>query len=157
MHMAIDFPARRCPRGAVEPPSMNSAHCRFGHSGAFRWKCGRATALRWLGRCRFLFAGADFCVALVSPPSAQAPPMAEALDSNRQSAARTRHIPIHNEGGGGLFASLEPRARLARVPKIGKMHRRHVNSSRMQNATSVSVQKSAVTAICVRRDRSARR
>ena len=64
------------------------------------------TALRWLGRCRFLFAGAKFFVALVSPPSAQAPPMPEALDSNRQNAVRIRHIPIPNEGDGGLFASL---------------------------------------------------
>ena len=66
----------------------------------------RATALRWLGRCRFLFAGAYFSVALVSSPSAQAPPMAEALDSNPHGPTRTRQVPIDNAGDGGLFASL---------------------------------------------------
>ena len=32
--------------------------------------------------------------------------MAGAMDSNRQNAVRIRHIPIQNEGDGGLFASL---------------------------------------------------
>ena len=104
--IAIDFPAPRCPTGAVQPPFIKSAHCRFGNSGAFRWKQGRATALRWSGRCRFLYAGAYFSVALVSSPSAQPPPMAEAVDSDPQNAIRIRHIPIQKEGGGGLFASL---------------------------------------------------
>ena len=34
----------------------------------------------WLGRCRFLFAGSHFSVALVITPSAHVPPMAEAED-----------------------------------------------------------------------------
>ena len=58
--IAIDFPARRCPRGAVEPPFIKSVHLRLGHSGAFRWKWGRATALCWLGRCQLWFAGSYF-------------------------------------------------------------------------------------------------
>ena len=45
-------------------------------------------------------------MALVSSPSAQAPPMAEARDNTRGHSVRIRHIPIHNEGDGGLFAPL---------------------------------------------------
>ena len=47
--------------------------------------------------CRGLFP-----VALVSSPSAQAPPMAEVRDNTRGPCARIRHIPIHNKGDGGL-------------------------------------------------------
>ena len=45
-------------------------------------------------------------MALVSSPSAQAPPMAEALDSNPHGPTRIRQVPIENAGDGGLFASL---------------------------------------------------
>ena len=41
--------------------------------------------------------------------------MAEAINSSRQNAVRIRHIPIQNEGDGGLFAPLY----LIVTPSIG--------------------------------------
>ena len=60
-----------------------------------------------------MFAGAYFSVALVSSPSAQAPPMAEALDSDRHSPTRIRQVQIENAGDGGLVASLRMAVGLA--------------------------------------------
>ena len=58
-------------------------------------------ALRWLGRCRFLFrvAGAHLCVWLRQVPQApKRPPSAEAPDSNQKIAVRIRDIPNKTKG-----------------------------------------------------------
>ena len=108
--IAIDFPARRCHRGAAEPQFSKSAHRRFGHwhSGAFR------ISITWMemrprrrqrcagsnkGCCPFLFAGSDFSVALARFPSAQAPPMAEARDDTRGRSHPNKASANRNRGG----------------------------------------------------------
>ena len=57
----------------------------------------------------FLYRGLFFCGSGKFPKRPGAPqwaPMAEARDNARDPCVRIRHIPIHNEGDGDLFAPL---------------------------------------------------
>ena len=104
--IAVDFPAPRSPTGAVQPPFINSVRFSFSSFGRISMKRRprhRAALVRALPVfvCRNLF----FCGA-GKFPSAQALPIPEARDNTRGPSARIRHIPIHNEGNGCLFAPL---------------------------------------------------
>ena len=103
------FSCAAMPYGGCEAPIHSIGALSFWSFGridgneAALPRCG---GRRWLGRCQFLFAGAYFSVALLSSPSAHAPPMAEARDNTSGPCVRIRHVPIHNKERWSVCSSI---------------------------------------------------